>query len=235
LEDIDKVFLIVNYILVMVVIKIGGSVIFDDSMNIDENTLESIIRSIERHSNLIRGIVVGGGEIARQYINFGKRFDMKDKDLDNLGITATRSNARFFQSILSTNYTFTKQIPNSVENDRFIMGGTSPGHTTDAVSVMLASRLKCDKVYVASDIDGIYDTRNSTIDDSEKLDCADTSTIIKILKDTSNSPGRSVPIDRDAVEMIRNNEIKLRLFNGNNTDSLEKVINGKEIGTLVKN
>ena len=127
------------------VIALGGSLLRPE---IEERHkwLEDISRVIESRSgsNLKIGIVVGGGSPAREGINLIKPIIEDLESLDRVGIAATRLNATiirevFFKSGIDINSTIPKNIDEAIEifkrHNVLIMGGTNPGHTTDAVAI----------------------------------------------------------------------------------------------------
>ena len=49
-----------------------------------------------------------------------------------------------------------------------VMGGVSPGQTTDAVSAILAERVHADRLVIATSVEGVY-TADPEIDPSAKM------------------------------------------------------------------
>lgn len=216
----------------MTVLKLGGSVIFEDNRIASERVLE-IVQVISDHSSSINGIVVGGGDLARQYIRVGKNRGLNSDELDWMGINATHSNAKFVNQLLDEEYEFRSELADVNRGDDIITGGTKPGHTTDAVSVMLAEKVGSDNVYSLSDIDGIYDTRDCSLEDADRIDSATVGDVKKIIQDQSDSPGRSIPIDRVAVDRIADTGITFTMFDGTSSENLENVLKGVSVGTTI--
>lgn len=216
----------------MTVIKIGGSTIFEDNKVVTDRVLDTI-QILEDNNSKINGIVVGGGDLARQYIETGADKDLSSDDLDWMGINATHSNAKFVNRLLGDSYNFHKNLSEVEFNENIITGGTEPGHTTDAVSVMLAAELGSSRVYSLSDVDGVYDTRDADLENADRINSATTDEIESIIEDQSSKPGRSIPIDRLAVQEIRDNNITFTMFDGTDPTNLEKVLKGKSVGTTI--
>ena len=89
------------------------------------------------------GIVVGGGLPAREGITLARSSTSDSYRLDTVGIAATRLNATILQqSLLDIGCNVCPIIPTSTHDaaellnvhNFVIMGGTTPGHTTDAAS-----------------------------------------------------------------------------------------------------
>ena len=216
----------------MTVVKIGGSIIFEDNEIVGDRILETV-QTIRKYSSTIDGIVVGGGDLARQYISVGKNSGLDSDKLDLMGINATHSNAKFLNLLLNEKYEFRTELTNIDKGENIITGGTKPGHTTDAVAVMLAEKTGSDTVYSLSDIDGIYDTRDCPLEDADRIDSATVSYIKQIIDKQTDSPGRSIPIDRTAVDRIANTGITYIMFDGTNTKNLENALKGVSVGTTI--
>ena len=96
------------------------------------------------------GIVVGGGAPAREGISLARPIIDNEDRLDRIGIAATRLNATIIREALAeAGVMVSGSIPHSVneasmlfdERPVVVMGGTVPGHTTDAVAIRLAIML----------------------------------------------------------------------------------------------
>ncbi|MEM2509120.1 MAG: UMP kinase, partial [Candidatus Thermoplasmatota archaeon] len=118
-----------------VVVSLGGSLL---SLNNPEfiEEIGLLLKKISEEISLF--IVVGGGKTARDYIATGRKFCKDERYLDEIGVQATRLNAYLINSF------FRKKIPLTIEEalqigPPAVMGGTAPGHSTDAVAAMLAN------------------------------------------------------------------------------------------------
>lgn len=106
-------------------------------------------------------------------------------------------------------------------------GGTGkPFFTTDTCAAMRAIEAKCDAILIAKNgVDGIYDddpryNKNAKL--YKEINC---STIIeKNLK----------VMDLTAVELLKDKDIDICVFNAQNTDNFAKVARGERLGTVVK-
>lgn len=102
------------------------------------------------------------GRIARYYITTGRELNASEDQLDEMGIAATRLNARLLQLALGS--AAEASVPHTVEEAAkqgrkgrvVVMGGTTPGHTTDGVSAALAERVGATRVVNATSVDGVY-------------------------------------------------------------------------------
>ena len=106
-------------------------------------------------------IITGGGWVARHYITEAKKNGLSTDIQDNIGISVTRLNASTLNSFIGKDQ---MSIPKNVStasqifknNGIAIMGGTVPGHTTDAVSAELAEKIDASRMLNVTSVDGVY-------------------------------------------------------------------------------
>lgn len=220
------------------IIKIGGSVISKEgTMNLNTDIVREYSKILSKNTDNVDGIVVGGGNVAREYIETARELGATDEDQDLLGIHVTKCNAKFLQSILEFESNLIHSMDGLSDIDEEvtpIMGGTEPEQTTDAVAVELASELESSEILIASNVDGIYDTRgDKSISDGHVLDEIDTVELQEIVSEIDTKPGRSVPIDSEAIEIAELHGKRLRMFNGKSADNMKKAVMGDKVGTQV--
>lgn len=220
------------------IVKIGGSVISEEgTMNLNTDIVREYSKILSRNTDNVDGIVVGGGNVAREYIEVARELGATDEDQDSLGIQLTRCNAKLINSILEFESKLIQRIDGLSDIDEEVipvMGGTEPGQTTDAVAVELASILDSSEILIASNVDGIYDTRgNKSISNANVLDEVDSAELQKIVSEIDAKPGRSVPIDGDAIEIAELHGKRLRMFNGKSVNNMKAALIGDEVGTQV--
>jgi len=205
-----------------VVISLGGSLLYPP----DDKYLEKFAGFIKNHKHEFY-VVTGGGRIARDYIKMARKFGADERYLDKIGIIFTRANAMLLNSF------FGGKIPHTIEmaskmKPPVIMGGTSPGHSTDAVAAMLASKIKADLLIIATDVDGVYDR------DPKKYPYAKLIRKIPVKKLQAmagggrwKKAGANVVIDGIACKIIGRMHIRSVILNGRYFDRLENAIYGK--------
>ena len=82
-----------------VVVAIGGSILITDGDDLSYiQELAALLKTLSQEYKLY--IVVGGGRLAREYISIAKDLGGLDTYLDEIGILATRMNARVFLTAL---------------------------------------------------------------------------------------------------------------------------------------
>lgn len=222
-----------------VVVSIGGSVLIpekDDAVYIKK--LADMLSKVAKKVDLI--VVCGGGKIARYYTTTGKDLGGSVYQLDELGIGVTRINAGLLMIALG-DAAANKKIPHTVKTcvknaapgKISIMGGTVPGHTTDAVSAMIARLWKADRIVNASNVEAVYSADPRTNPDAKRYE---TMTIdeLKSIVYSKHDAGRSSVFDPLGVKIAKQCQIDLLMVNGRDFGELENAILGKKIkGTFV--
>ena len=220
-----------------IVIDIGGSVILSDDLEPDyfDNLKKLMNETIKKYRIFI---VVGGGKTARSYIQFARKLKFDERVLDQIGIDVTRINARILSNILGIS---NRIIPTSTEKAKkmnypiIIMGGTTPGHSTDKVAAELAEKVNAEKFIIATNVDGIYDKDPNKFKDAKQLK----EVYIKDLMDKYGTnwvnAGKNIVIDGPALKIINDANLKTYVLNGKKIKELEKAISNRKFnGTTIK-
>ena len=214
----------------IVVISIGGSILIPDQN--DSVFIGKLAEMLRRVSEKVRVCVIcGGGKIARYYTVTGRELGGSEYDLDLLGIGCTRLNAGLLA--LALRDLASTDIPVDVKTaaSRFgdgkiiVMGGTEPGHTTDAVATMLATELGAKRVINATSVDAVYSDdprKNPDAVRYEKLTIDELDALV--YKD--HGAGKSSVFDPLGVQIAKKEKIDIQMVDGRNLEELEKAILG---------
>jgi uridylate kinase len=219
-----------------IVISIGGSVILSEEADVFFlRKLASLLKKISKQYKIF--IIVGGGKIAREYIKLGRELDFDEKTLDSIGIDITRVNAALFANIINES---NKKIPCStdeaeaMDNPIVVMGGTTPGHSTDMVGAELAEKVGADLFIIATNVDGIYDKDPNKYDDAKQLEKVKIDDLIKNYGTSWESAGKNMVIDGPALEIMKKAKLLTYVVNGKRLDQLENAITGRSFdGTKI--
>jgi len=219
-----------------IVISIGGSVILSEEADVSFlRKLASLLKKISKQYKTF--IIVGGGKIARDYIKLGRELDFDEKTLDSIGIDITRANAAIFANIINES---NKKIPCStdeaeaMDNPIVVMGGTTPGHSTDMVGAELAEKVGADLFIIATNVDGIYDKDPNKYDDAKQLEKVKIDDLIKNYGTNWESAGKNMVIDGPALEIMKKAKLLTYVVNGKRLDQLENAITGRSFdGTKI--
>jgi len=205
-----------------IVISLGGSLI---SLS-DLEYLKKFAEFLNKHKDIDFYIVIGGGKTAREYINAARRLGAIEKYLDRVGIEVTRLNAMLL------NVFFGKRIPHTIKeagklSTPVIMGGTTPGHSTDAVAALLSKEVKADMLIIATDVDGIYDKDPKKYKEAKMFEKLPIKKLKKMVGEGWKKAGENVVVDPIACDIIEKEKIKTIVINGKNLNQLENAIYGK--------
>jgi uridylate kinase len=223
-----------------VVISIGGSVMVpgrDDAEYI--KSLAELLTEVSISYKLF--LVCGGGRIARFYISTGRSLGISEKELDKLGIGATQLNAQLLIQTLGegANSNPAMDIDEAAvyaENHNIVvMGGTVPGHTTDAVSAMVAEKVGAKRLLNATNADGVYDSDPRKYPDAKKFKNMSFEQLNSLVSKDHLKAGPNVIFDPKGVKIIEGMRIPLFVCNGRDLAALKNAILGREFeGTVVK-
>ncbi len=227
IKNVYKIFLIK---IMKVVISLGGSLITPK-----DDFLEKVADFIKKTSKKIDlYVVVGGGKIAKNYIKVARKFCNDERFLDKIGIAATRLNAFLLASFFKKTIPYTVKKASTMQPP-VIMGGTTPGHSTDAVAAMLAKKVKADLLVIATDVDGIYDKDPKKYRNAKKFDKIKIDDLIKIVGNKWKKAGEKIVVDAIACKIIKKEKIRAVVLNGKDLKQLENAIYGKKFnGTIIE-
>lgn len=116
-----------------------------------------------------------------------------------------------------------------LSNNRVVVFGCgtgSPFFSTDTAAALRAAEINADALLKATNVDGVYDKDPKKHDDAKKYDEI---TYLEVLNKKLNV------MDTTATSLCMDNNIPIIVFDINNKGNLKKVVEGKKIGTIVKN
>ena len=220
-----------------IVISIGGSVILSDEANdMFFKKLTNLLKKLSKKYKIY--IVVGGGHTARKYITLGRKLEFDEKILDEIGIMITRVNAELLTNILENS---NKKIPKTTDEAKkletpiVIMGGTTPGHSTDMVGAELAEKTKADLFIIATNVDGVYDKDPNQFKNAKQIKEMSVKKLVEKYGTNWDSAGKNMVIDGPSLKIIERARIPTFVLNGKKLDQLEKAINNQPFnGTRIK-
>ena len=229
-----------------ILLKLSGeSLMGQKQYGIDEVRLADYARQIRQiaERGVEIGIVIGGGNIFRGLSGAQKGFDRVKGD--QMGMLATVINSLALSSAIEAIgqkvrvltsvrmepigelYSTAKALRLMAKGNVVIVaGGTgNPYFTTDTASVLRAIELQANVMMKGTRVDGIYTA------DPEKDHTATKFT--EITYDEVLQRNLKV-MDLTAITMCRENRMPIYVFDMDTVGNLEKVMDGEQIGTLVK-
>ena len=223
-----------------VVVSLGGSVLIPGDDDADHlNKLSGLLKEMSAEHRLL--LVCGGGKIARYYITTGRDIGANEKELDELGIMTTRINAKLVS--LSLGEFAVDYIPTTVEgagkavpgSKIVVMGGTVPGHTTDAVSAMLAEKVGAVRIVNGTSVDAAFTADPKLVKDAKRLHTITHAELNLLVSRGMHCAGPSHVFDPLGASIAAKANIPIYIINGRNMEEMRAAIQGKSIkGTLVK-
>ena len=220
-----------------IVISIGGSVILSEDVDVSfYNKLKTLLIKLSKNFKFY--LVVGGGKTARTYIKFGRKLNFNEDSLDEIGINVTKINAKLLANILEIS---NKKIPDTTDeakeliNPIVVMGGTTPGHSTDMVGAELAEKTNASKFIIATNVDWVYDKDPNQFKDAKQIKEISIKQLIDKYGTEWSTAGKNIVIDGPALVIIKRLNIPTFVLNGKKLDELEKAIKNKPFnGTIIK-
>jgi uridylate kinase len=220
-----------------IIISIGGSVLARDLKPENFKSYANVIKEISKKNTVF--IVTGGGRAAREYIEIARGLDADEATCDVIGIEMTRLNARLLIAALGDAAYYEppldyKEAKNaSLSGKIVVMGGVTPGQTTDAVSAVLAEYVGADLLINATSIDGVYTSDPKKNKDAKKFESMTPKQLIEVVMKTEMLAGANSPIDLLAAKIIERSNIKTIVLNGEDPQNIVGAVSGKHSGTVI--
>ena len=228
------------------VLKLSGEILAgDEGFGIDPakaNNLAQEIKSIHDMGISI-GLVIGAGNIFRGIQAASK--GMQRVTGDYLGMLATIMNAVCIQDALENLGSVTRTLSaitvaqiaepyirrralRHLEKGRIVIvaGGTgNPYFTTDTAAALRATELGAEVLIKGTKVDGVFDKDPFLHSDAKMYEQVSFKEVIqKELR----------VMDMTAISLCKENSLPIKVFNINRRGELKKLVQGDQIGTLVK-
>lgn len=230
-----------------ILLKISGESIAykekNQTLNCDKlNAIAAVIKTLHNLGIQV-GVVIGAGNIWRG--KFASKINIDPAEADYMGMLGTIINATALSSALKSidvksvamsaiqvdpiTVPFNQDEAKKYLDDGYVVvfgGGTGkPFFTTDTAATLRAIQIDADLICMAKyGVDGVYD------DDPNKNPNAK---FIKNLTFNEILNSKLLVMDLSAVELIKDKDIEVRVFNMDDPKNIEKVVNGENIGTII--
>ena len=228
-----------------ILLKLSGEALMgDNSHGIDPDRIQLYCREI---SSLVKtgveiAIVIGGGNIFRGVSAVSKGIDRVQADY--MGMLATVINGLALQSSLEGMGIQTRlqtalkmeaiaepyikrTAVRHLEKKRVIIFGAGTGNpffTTDSAAVLRAIEINADVILKGTRVDGVYNLDPEKNKNAVKFD--------KISFDEAITKNLKI-MDSTAFTLSKENNLPIIVFNMNKPGNLNKITEGKQIGTIV--
>lgn len=219
------------------VIKIGGFAFSGEDRPPLVRKYVELLKGLVTNNRLV--IVTGGGKIARFYIRAARDMGVPESLCDQLGILASRLNARLLVDGLGE-YAF-PEIPVNIDELKHYfssgkivaMGGLQPGHSTNAVAAIAAETIKADLFVNATDVDGVYTADPTKDPKAKRLDEVSVHQLIGILSKGEMSAGTYDLMDSTALRIINRSRISTVILDGRKPGNVLKALRNQKTGTRI--
>jgi uridylate kinase len=219
-----------------VVISIGGSILASPRPNISYiKDFTKMLRGL-RDEGILPMVVVGGGKVARDYIEKARHLGASDEFCDLMGILVTRLNAMLLSAALGEDALGkVPEEPVEYSGDKIlVMGGVKPGQTTDAVSAQLAVMNKAALLVNATNVDGVYDSDPRENPRAKRFDRLTFPELMNIV-DSDHKAGMSAVFDPLAAGIVYQSKIRTLIVYGGEVENIKNAITGARFkGTTVE-
>jgi uridylate kinase len=224
-----------------VVLSLGGSVLIKDDKPDTAyiRALSKVLIGLSTKYKLF--IVTGGGKVARHYITAGRELGADETFLDDMGIEVTRLNARLMIVALGDRachappMDYDEALHAAKNHSMVVMGGVSPGITTDAVSALLAERVKAKRLVNATSVDGAYTEDPKKNPDAKKIPRMSHKELVSLVSVTPSGAGPNNVFDAVGARVLERSNIVMSIVDGRDLANLREAIEGKAFnGTLVQ-
>ena len=228
-----------------ILLKLSGEAIGGiDGRGIDKEKLEKVVEQIvtlAKEGTQI-AIVIGAGNFWRG--RYGAEY-IQRTTADYMGMLATTLNALALQEMIET-----KNVPTRVmtaiemkevaepyirrkavrhlEKGRvviFACGTGNPYFTTDSAAALRAVETDSEIILLAKNVDGVYNKDPKKYDDAIKYER------VTYMQSISEKLG---VMDTTAITLCMENNIPIRVFALNEPNSIIRVVDGENLGTIIE-
>ncbi|MCP1391716.1 MAG: UMP kinase [Methanothrix sp.] len=220
----------------ILVYSLGGSILYERSADELKNFARSLVDLAEYHQVYV---VVGGGKIAREYIEKARALEAGEAFCDLLGIGATKLNAMLLIAALGKAAapeppeTYARALAASAGGKIVVLGGMQPGQTTDAVAALLAEYVHADKLIVATSVDGVYSADPGIDPKAKKFDTMTHQDLVRLSMETEMKAGSRSPVDPLAAKIVERSSIPTAVVYGGDVENLKRAAEGSHSGTEI--
>ncbi|MHC1716453.1 MAG: hypothetical protein AB9915_00965 [Candidatus Dojkabacteria bacterium] len=229
-----------------IVLKIGGSILYDQFLNINYELLDKVRNwyeaSKDEYEKIV--IVVGGGTLSRD-IQGRIKEGMDQQFLHNIGMLVTQTNAALLQGFLKDPEIY---LPAKL-GDAFeilvqegrqvvVSGGLKPGWSTDMDAAIFADIVSVDRVIKLTDISYVYDKDPKSYEDAKPIkdmSWEDYFELFNISESSEHSANGKIPIDVHCAQFCKNKNISFFIAGGSSINDKENIKDMLTEGTFIHN
>ncbi|MEK6842661.1 MAG: UMP kinase [Nanoarchaeota archaeon] len=223
----------------IIVLNLGGSLIIPDKVDVSYlKRFREVIRKNSRRHKFI--IVCGGGGVARKYISALREDGMSETPQSYIGISVTRTNARFMSYFFNQNSE--KGIPermNEIQKylrrqDIVFCGALEykPRQTSDSTTAEVAKHFKSPFITLTN-VPGLFDKNPKEFKSAKLIPQISWRHFHEMAHKIKYKPGQNFVLDQTAAKIIMEHKIPTYILK--DPRQLDNLLNRKRfIGTTIK-
>lgn len=202
--------------------------------------------SLGRYADILTGlsdrfrfvIVAGGGEVARHYIRHARSWGIDEATADEMGIDASRLNARMLIAALrGSAHPYPPDTLGAICDalDRYnivVCGGLYPGQSTNGTAALIAEKVAARLFVNATDVEGVYDTDPRLSSTARLLDTISVAELRSMLADQGSIAGGYDLMDMVSLKAIERSSLPTIITQAT-PKNLEQAITGTGTGTRI--
>jgi uridylate kinase len=222
------------------VLSLGGSTLFSDG-KINYDYIKKFKKLLTSYDDRKFVVVIGGGTIARLYINALKYFGADEKFQSHFGIAITRTNARMIANAFGK-VANNRTLPKSIKEVKSLLrkhkivfcGGLryEENQTSDGTSAQIANYLKVRFINITN-VKGLYPKDPKVFKNLKLIENISYVDFDKIVNKLIYKPGQHFILDQNASKIIKKHKIKTYIV-GKDLKNIKKLLDGKKfVGTVI--
>ena len=184
-------------------------------------------------------VVIGGGGLSRNYISVARELGGDWSECDQVGIDFTRLNARLFVIALgdAAHPRVARDLQELVEfyssGKIVVMGGMTPGQSTDAVGALAAEAIGADLFIRTLDVGGVYDRDPKGSDRAKMLEAVNVEELRLLAAGGGEEAGQYQLLDHVAINILARSRVHTAFIDGRDPENVLRAVRGEKIGTRV--
>jgi uridylate kinase len=220
------------------VLRIGGSVIASPINSALINKYVNLLKDLKRQGHEV-AVVVGGGALAREFINVTKDLGLDEKAQDEVAISVSRVFAQLLLQKLgelgceAVPLTIEDAVKCLREGKIAVMGGLKPGMTTDTVAALIVEQVNADLFVKATDQEGVYNKDPRKYSDAVKLEHLSFEDLPRVFAENKHKAGIHQILDPEAVKILKKERVKVVVVNGFKPENILAAVKGEKVGTVI--
>lgn len=220
------------------VLRIGGSVIASPVNPALISKYTDLLKNLKKQGHEM-AVVVGGGTMAREFINLAKDLGLDERAQDEAAISVSRIFAQLFLQKLgelgceAVSLTIEDAAKCLRDGKIAVMGGLKPGMTTDTVAALIVEQVNAEVFIKAADQEGVYNKDPRKHADAVKLEQLSFEDLSQVFAEDKHKAGIHQILDPEAVKILRKKRVNVVVVNGFKPENVLSAVKGEKVGTLI--